>query len=212
MSDLCEKLKEYKKNDKIVPVQWMWSAFACDVITEYAFGLNYNQLDSKDFGDTLHDAYTAASEFGHVALQFPWIAKFLNSLPDSWVQAMNPSLKKLLQLKHDLTGIVSRISQEHDKEKKPEKPTIFLEVMQSNIAAQEKSIRRLADEAQTIVVGGLTTTAWALTVAMYYLLENPQVLEKLRAELFASVPDHCAPRVLSFQKLEPLPYLRGCIR
>jgi hypothetical protein len=75
LNDLCEKLKEYKEDDKVIAVQKMWSAFACDVITEYAFGLTYHQIDSPDFSDTLHDAYIAASEFGHVSLQFPWLAK-----------------------------------------------------------------------------------------------------------------------------------------
>ena len=80
---MCEKLKEYKANDKVVSVQKMWSAFGCDVITEYAFGLSYNQLDSPDFEDTLHDAYISASEFGHVSLQFPWLAKACESFLSS---------------------------------------------------------------------------------------------------------------------------------
>jgi cytochrome P450 len=42
---------------------------------------------------------------------------------------------------------------------------------------------------QTVVGAGLVTTARALTVAVFYLLENPSILETLRAELFAAVPD-----------------------
>jgi hypothetical protein len=51
----------------------MWSAFACDVVTTYAFGYNNDQVGSEDFKDNLHEAFLALSEFGHLALQFPWI-------------------------------------------------------------------------------------------------------------------------------------------
>lgn len=47
-------------------------AFAGDVITEYAFGICYNHLDSPDFSDSFHAAFMAVGEFGHVAVQFPW--------------------------------------------------------------------------------------------------------------------------------------------
>jgi hypothetical protein len=62
---------EYQKRDTIIPAQKMWSAFACDVVTEYAFGFHYNQLASEDFHDVLHQPFLAVSEFGHLALQFP---------------------------------------------------------------------------------------------------------------------------------------------
>ena len=78
--------------------------------------------------------------------------------------------------------------------------------------AEEKAPRRLADEFQTVIGAGLVTTAWALTVAIYYLQVNPPILEKLRAELFAAVPDLSGPDALAYQKLESLPYLRGCVR
>jgi cytochrome P450 len=84
--------------------------------------------------------------------------------------------------------------------------------LESDLPPQEKSPRRLVDEVQTVIGAGLVTTAWALSVACYYLLENPPILEKLRAELFAAVPDLSAPDALSYQKLEKLPYLQGCVR
>lgn len=84
--------------------------------------------------------------------------------------------------------------------------------MQSNLAPEEKAPLRLAEEVQTVIGAGLVTTAWALTVAIYYLLENPPILEKLRAELFTAVPDLSAPDAFSYQKLEKLQYLHGCVR
>jgi cytochrome P450 len=84
--------------------------------------------------------------------------------------------------------------------------------LESNIPPEEKLPRRLADEVQTVIGAGLVTTAWALTVAIFYLLEDPERLEKLRAELFAAIPDLSAPDALAYQKLEKLPYLYGCVK
>jgi cytochrome P450 len=96
--------------------------------------------------------------------------------------------------------------------KLPPKATIFHELIQSDLPESEKYVRRLQDEAQTVVGAGLTTTAWSLTNAVFYILSTPGVLEKLRKELFNAIPDINAPDAFSFSKLENLPYLRGCVR
>lgn len=90
--------------------------------------------------------------------------------------------------------------------------TIFHEILQSDLPPNEKSLRRLGDEAQTILGAGVATTAWALSNACYYILADQDIHEHLRAELYAAIPDPSAPDALSFQQLESLPYLRACIR
>lgn len=81
--------------------------------------------------------------------------------------------------------------------------------MHSNLPETEKSLRRLADEAQLIIGAGVTTTAWALSNATFYIVDNPRIQETLQAELREAFPD---PNALSCQRLEKLPYLRACIQ
>jgi hypothetical protein len=95
---ICHKIAGYKERDQVLTLSNVWDAYSGDVITEYAFGFSYENLKSDDFQDTFHDAFLAVSAFGHTSLQFPWLASFLNSLPDSVVGAMNPPLEKLLKL------------------------------------------------------------------------------------------------------------------
>jgi cytochrome P450 len=70
----------------------------------------------------------------------------------------------------------------------------------------------MRDEAQTVVGAGLTTTAWSLSNACFYLIENETLQAKLRAELMDAIPDIHAKDAFAFQKLEGLPYLRGCVK
>lgn len=56
------------------------------------------------------------------------------------------------------------------------------------------------------------TTAWTLSNTTFYIVNNPQIQETLQAELREAFPDINAPDALSWQALDKLPYLRGCIR
>lgn len=61
-----------------------------------------------------------------------------------------------------------------------------------------------------LVQGGALTTSWAMSLATFHLLSNPDTLSKLRDELFDAIPDPNDP--VSLAKLEQLPYLRGVVK
>lgn len=87
-------------------------------------------------------------------------------------------------------------------------PTIFHEILNSDLPVAEKTDARLGDEAQLIVAAGLITTSRALSVASYHITANPSIQAKLRAELSAAGFDQNST---DWHKLEELPYLHGCV-
>ena len=94
-----------------------------------------------------------------------------------------------------------------------EKPrTIFHAILQSDLPPSDKTDSRLANEAQTVIGGGIVTTSWATTNAVFYLLSQPETLSKLQSELREAIPSLSAPDAFKFEKLEKLPYLTGCIK
>lgn len=93
--------------------------------------------------------------------------------------------------------------------KNVEHPTIFHELLNSDLPTEEKSDARLGDEAQLIVAAGLITTSWALTVSSFHIINNPKILQKLREELETAGITPTVP--LDWHKLEQLPYLNGCV-
>lgn len=64
---------------------------------------------------------------------------------------------------------------------------------------------QLKDEAYSVLVAAADTTGNAMTVATFNVLNNPEVYEKLVAELSARFPDRTSN--LPFLGLEKLPYL-----
>ena len=62
------------------------------------------------------------------------------------------------------------------------------------------------------VVAGSDTTAISLSSIMYHLLHNPEVLEKLRAEIDSFTRSgRCSPRV-TFKESQEMPYLQAVIK
>lgn len=104
--------------------------------------------------------------------------------------------------------IIGKIA--NGENKKPEYTTIFHEVLNSDLPSHEKGLQRLGDEAQTIIGAGLETTAWALTHAAFYIINQPATMKQLQDELKAAIPDPTAP--LDWLRLEELPYLSACIK
>ena len=91
-----------------------------------------------------------------------------------------------------------------------EHPTIFEEVLESDLPPEEKQPERLGDEASSMMGAGLVTTAWALAHATFYILNQPATLAALQSELRAAIPHPRTP--LDWTKLEELPFLSGCVK
>jgi cytochrome P450 len=83
--------------------------------------------------------------------------------------------------------------------------TIFHHILDSDLPDAEKTVARLSDEGFVLVVAGGETTAKTLTTLIFFLLANPEWLEKVHQELDSTMPN---PEILStWQKLDALPCL-----
>ena len=89
-------------------------------------------------------------------------------------------------------------------------PTVFHDILSSNLPPHELSLKRLSHEAVSLVGAGTETTAWSLTIGTCHILDNPHVLKQLKDELIKAMPDPSKP--LSIAELEQLPYLDAVIK
>lgn len=126
-----------------------------------------------------------------------WLAIKLNPDFSMFLRLKYVSLRKysstiqdsLTKISKDLKDIVQKqVKGEEDTLKSSEHPTIFYELLQSDIPPQEKSLRRMVDEAESVIGGGLMTMSWALTIASHHIITNPPILHNLRLELDATLP------------------------
>ena len=84
-------------------------------------------------------------------------------------------------------------------------PTIFHEILSSDLPASEKHAKRLGEEGFVVIAAGGETTGRTLTVATYFVLSNPRVLSTLKLELRNAMPlPYDKPKL---KELEQLPWL-----
>lgn len=215
VSVLCRGFERRAGTGAAFRVTDAFAAFAGDVISQYSFGFSYGQVErhEEDWKDNFHDAYISLGAFGHVAVQYPWVNPLLKSIPDAITVRMDPSLGRMLQLQKDFVKTIQDIRQDpKTADAQGSNHTIFHAVLQSDLPEYAKTTARLEHEAQTVIGGGIVTTAWALTQAVFYILSNEDVRFKLLAELRQAIPNIRAPGAFSYEKLERLPYLTGCVK
>lgn len=87
--------------------------------------------------------------------------------------------------------------------------TIFDGILQSQLPPDELSVVRLKDEAVSIIGAGIASAEWTATITCFHIIDNLQILEKLKEELTASIPD--TNNQPSLTELERLPYLMACV-
>ena len=209
---LCTKLENCRGTDEVVPLECAFDAFTMDVITEYSLDTSFGYLDNPGWSSDFRELERAFGEMGYMQKMFPPLLDIMNSLPDRLVLWMNPRSKLLLDFFRNCYAIAERMLSETDGKKYEEKmhPTIFYEIIHSDLPPPEKTPKRLEGEAAAILGAGAVTTAWTLTVAMYHLAVQPKKMERLRAEIRSIMSDPHQPANL--QQLEQLPYLTAVIK
>ena len=95
------------------------------------------------------------------------------------------------------------------KKKQASQDTVFTALLRSDLPAEDLSAIRLQHEAINLVGAGLETTRWALTIACFHLFNKSKILDRLRDELFAAIPNPL--EMPSLTELQRIPYLSACI-
>jgi len=211
VNKLCVRFEKIRGTDEVVPMECAFDAFTMDVITEYSLDTSFGYLDVPGWSSDFRELERAFGEMGYRQKMFPAFITILRSLPDRLVVWMDPNMALLQDFLKDCGKIAERMLHETDSTKYQDKahPTIFYEIIHSDLPPAEKTTKRLQAEAAAILGAGAVTTAWTLTTALYHLVVQPEKLKRLRTEIRSVMPDPFQPATL--QQLEQLPYLTGVI-
>ncbi|KAH8706430.1 cytochrome P450 monooxygenase [Ilyonectria robusta] len=191
---LCQRLERFMSTGETVSLDRAFSALTGDIICRKLYGSHFDFLDIPDFRIFATEAVTAISSFVHLA-RFSPTRTFLLILTGY----------TLLQ-----QDIKTQINIASNKEKGEQVDSVMLSTLiDSHVPPAERSVSRLVDEGTAILLAGTETTARALSIAMFYLLDQKECLTKLRQELIA-LPAH-EINWFPLSLLEPLPYLNGVV-
>ncbi|ETS80144.1 hypothetical protein PFICI_07673 [Pestalotiopsis fici W106-1] len=208
---LCDKLLARSGTKEVIDIAMAYSCFTSDTIFGYSFGESQGFLDQESWYPNYRMALLAVLKPVFWFRFFP----ILNAAQDLGVYIVDilPADMALLirSLKIMIPSLVTKAKSGLESGIRPERPTIFHTILESDGSSlQPKTMTWMSEEAAAVVGAGTETTSWALAVITFNLLDKPEQLAKLRAELSEVVKD---PNELpAWTVLEKLPYLGGVIQ
>ncbi|KAM3420754.1 hypothetical protein BST61_g4002 [Cercospora zeina] len=213
LSEITEQISgrlanEYSGTGKIINAGDLWSALTMDAVSTLAFGRPINCSAMPDFKSPLSEGWQNLTWGAHWNAHFKFINDTMSIFSDKVLGALLPPFKPILDFRESIRAQVRGILSGTDT-KVSATPTLFHDIIESRLPKSDLSLERLTDEAISVNGAGMETTKWTLTVATFYILNDPAVHANLRAELKAAMPDPNA--ILHWDELEKLPYLSGVI-
>ena len=206
----CSRLEEFKRSAQPVDLRLLFSCMTTDIITDYAFPQCFNLLDTVDLSPAWRNTFAEGLRNFQWFKHFPSLWKVLRSIPEDLLVKLSPEMKVTLDWENGNKKLVKGIVNSYDPyDRRTDHPTIFHELLSSDLPAEEKSYERLWQEGSALIGAGVETTSNTLNVILYNLATKPVQLRRLKAELIDTMPN--ASELASWQKLENLPYLSAVI-
>ncbi|KAJ4327134.1 hypothetical protein N0V84_002396 [Fusarium piperis] len=209
------KDKQGRQEALIDCLPW-FNYLAFDVIGDLAFGAPFGMLaNGADIAEVRATPesppiYASAIEIlnrrGEVSATlgcFPQLKPYAKWLPD-------PFFSKGLNAVQNLAGIaIARVKTRLDNPPPVERKDVLARLMEGrDEKGQPLGREELTAEALTQIIAGSDTTSNSSCALLYHVTRTPGVLEKLQAELDASIPSHIS--VPTFDMVRDLPYL-NCV-
>lgn len=197
---LSARIDECKDAGQPINMRLAYMCFTTGVITSYSLNRCWNHLDIPDWSPLWCKTIRETAEMSKWLKQFPWMWKIIKGLPESIVGALNPGLildldmqnvgshsivspfmlsQQFQKIKRQILDIMEGKEQIEDVSNYGPPRTIFHELLNSDLPAEEKSLNNLAQEGQNVIGTGADTTANVSSCTTFHVL-NSAMRDKYR--------------------------------
>jgi cytochrome P450 len=200
---LMQRLQEaYHRGEKVTGIH-AFGALTTDIITNYAYGESFGELDVPGLPSPLTRDVRSMLISGHFRRFLPIVAHTMEKLPERWLKWLSPAIGTFIDLVHRMEDIcITAREQAKTRAHSTTQKTIFDALTDPSVPPEEQTLLRLKDESILLIFAGLDTTARFLTAALCYMATYPAILAELRKELAGL--ESTKP---TLTQLEALPYL-----
>ncbi|KAF2244586.1 putative cytochrome P450 [Trematosphaeria pertusa] len=211
--DFFDRIEECGKKKELVPLSAAFRSIAVDIVTDLALPESMNLVQSPDFGTQHSNFMRDITELALWNRHFYYVLSIMQSMP-RWVAGLQG--KTALDIVDALEDQKRQARRVIENQGKPisskDYPVIMNEVYKSeDLPPHEKTHKRLFEEMAILIGAGSETTGHSLITTAYHILDNPDVLKRLKKEIRDYISDEELRDVLSYKQLENLPYLNACI-
>ncbi|EPE28199.1 Cytochrome P450 [Glarea lozoyensis ATCC 20868] len=189
-------------------------ALVQDVQCDFILNKPYGSLDKDDFNVAIANMCQSVGNLWRFSKHFPRLGLALKSIPVEMVSKVANEdakvfFKFLKEIDIDTERLLNTASSSGAEKDSPR--TVVDELVDSELLPTDKSLPRVLNEVQTIVGAGLETVSGVLRLVLYHVFSNPEILQRLRAELLTVKGVSSSNDIMDLKKLEKLPYLTSII-
>ncbi|KAK6213607.1 cytochrome P450 [Colletotrichum tabaci] len=216
---MIQRLMELKGTGKVVRLDHVFAAMAGDVVNVVCIANpTMSFLRHPDFNPDWYNLFHTLIRSMPIFMNFPSLIKLVRLVPTSLLERLDPRSQmfrdwRIMSVNHIVDAKQRKekgltFVDENDKMKCE---TLFDHIVNSDLPESEKSVERLASEAQVVMGAGTVTTARTMDYLAVHILLNDHIHNRLREELKGPMKDF--PEVIpSLAELERLPFLQACIK
>lgn len=183
INTLCGRFRDIAHSKKVVRLDAAFFALANDVVTEYSFGESYNCLTKDDFQQHFKDVLLSGVEAAAFIRQFPWVVGIVRCIPLFILSRISSTFAGLLNWEAIVHKRVETLVKAKSDNKSSMGSSVFTTLLSSDLPIEEKSYQRLIDEGKSLMGAGSETTSWTLTLLVWYVMRDPDILASLRDDL-----------------------------
>ncbi|KAJ5094715.1 hypothetical protein N7456_010576 [Penicillium angulare] len=210
---LFERLDEFARHKKSLDLAHWFQCYAFDVIGDITFGHRFGFLDQgKDIENamnTVHKIVMYSSLVGIYPKWHPWLFGPMSKISRSGA-AGRAYLGTFVREKMAL------LRKERSTNEKPNQtgPESFMAKMMQVSEQDPTKVTEyhLVLMGQLNVAAGSDTTSISLSGMMWYLIQNPEALGKLRDEIDEFTQQGRCSHAITFKETQEMPYLQAVIK
>jgi cytochrome P450 len=182
----------------------------------FTFGNCLDALDAPAFADPLIVAMDASLRALPLLKNFPLVRKLAYSIPPTLIMKLLPDSEnlapKIYQVRALIQEELGRVLRDPQKLDEAPHQTIFHRMLdaKSHRSKTVPNYAELQDEGLTLIFAGANTVADTMLMGHWNLLNQPETLARLKAEILTVWPDLLTPP--SLKDLESLPLLTATIK
>ncbi|KAJ5715840.1 uncharacterized protein N7483_013021 [Penicillium malachiteum] len=192
----------------VVELHDLFSALSIDVASDYSFHNCYGLLSAEGYGNDFSSMVRGVLKSFWFFMQFETVENLALRLPP-WVSSnFSPALKRYNAMVEGTRQNVQEVKNQVDsRHEKPLRRSIFHELLESD---NPPGVEDMTDIALTIIVAAAAATGNALSIMAFYVINDTNIYQKLRAELIQAFPEDQSK--MSWSTLEKLPYLAAVVK
>jgi cytochrome P450 len=196
---LVERLKE--RNSQTVDMVSWYNFTTWDIISDLAFGEPFGCLNESRFHPWISTIFHGLQTFAIIQAvhQFDWIFPLLKKLI--------PASLKEMHYEH-FRFADEKVERRLAKGSNTDHNDFWTYILKFNDTKYRLSMGEMQSNSAVLVTGGSETIATLLSGTTYYLLKNPEKLEKLTKEIRSAFK---AEKEIDFKSVSELRYLIACL-